>query len=109
MELNDHIDQRDAIYKQKIKKHREGKQTKKTSLLLGDYVLVQQPKKNKWTTPYKPIFYTVNEIRGSQIIARRTTNGRTVCRDASQFKLVNSVMGIINEDELSEEEKLVIS
>jgi hypothetical protein len=52
------------------------------------------------------VFYTVNEIQGSQIIARQTTDGR-VCRDASQFKLVNSVMGTMNEDELSGEEKLV--
>ncbi|CAB4004530.1 Hypothetical predicted protein [Paramuricea clavata] len=68
-EFDQQIDQRDAVYKQKMKKCREGKQTKKTSLLL---------------------------------------DGRTVCRDASQFKLVNSVMGTINEDELSWEEKLVI-
>jgi hypothetical protein len=74
-EFDEQIDQRDAVYKQKIKKRREGKETKKTSLLLGDYVLVRQPKKNKWTTPYEPVFYTVDEIRGSQILARRTTDG----------------------------------
>ena len=62
-EFDEQIDQRDAIYKQKMKKRREGKQMKKTSLLLGDYVLVKQPKKNKWTTPYEPVFYTVYEIK----------------------------------------------
>ena len=77
-------------------------------LLLGDYVLVKQPKKNKWTTPYEPVFYVVHEIRGSQITARRITDGRTVCRDASQFKVATSVMETMNDNELTEEEKITI-
>ena len=69
---------------------------------------MKQPEENKWTTPYERVLYTVYEIRGSQILARRTTDGPTVCRDASEFKLVNYVMGTMNVDELSWEEKLVI-
>ena len=38
------------------------------------------------------MFYTVISIEGSKVTARRTIDGRTVCRDASQFKLVNSVI-----------------
>ena len=62
-EFDEQIDQRDAVYKQKMKKYREEKQTKKTLLLLGDYVLVKQPKKNKRTTPYEPVFYTTVPLR----------------------------------------------
>ena len=92
-----------------MKKQREGKQTRKTVLLLGDYVLVKQPKKNKWTAPYEPVFYVVQGIRGSQITARRITDGRTVCWDASQFKVANSVMATTNDNELTEEEKISIA
>ena len=50
------ISQRDAEYKQKMKQRREGRQTKGGRLLLGDYVLVKQPKKKKWSTAYEPVF-----------------------------------------------------
>ena len=108
VEGDDQIRRKDATYKQKMKKQREGKKTREAALLLGDYVLVKQPKKNKWTTPYEPVFYVVREIRGSQITARRITDGRTVCRDASQFKVANSVMETMNDNELTEEEKITI-
>ena len=49
------------------------------------------------------MFYVVCSIRGSQITARRVTDGRTVCRDASQFKLANAVINTTNEPEKSEE------
>ena len=55
----------------------------------------------KWSTPYEPVLYVVCSIRGSQITARRVTNGRTVCRDASQFKLANAVINTTNEPEKS--------
>jgi len=97
------IDRRDAEYKQKMKQQREGRKTRENNLLLGDYVLVKQPRKNKWSTPYEPVFYVVCSIRGSQITARRVTDGRTVCRDASQFKLANAVINTTDETEKSEE------
>ena len=58
---------------------------------------------NKWSTPYEPVFYVVCNIRGSQITARRVTDGRTVCRDASRFKLANAVINTIDEPENSVE------
>lgn len=97
------IDRRDAEYKQKMKQQREGRKTRENNLLLGDYVLVKQPKKNKWSTPYEPVFYVVCSIRGSQITARRVTDGRTVCRDASQFKLANAVINTTDEPKKNEE------
>jgi hypothetical protein len=100
---NEKINQKDAEYKQKMKLKREGSHTKRKRLLLGDYVLVKQQKKNKWSTPYEPVFYTVYDIQGSRITARRTTDGRTVCRDVSHFKLVNSVINTADETETRED------
>jgi len=98
-EKDDIIDCRDAEYKQKMKQQREGRKTK----TLGDYVLVKQPRKNKWSTPYEPVLYVVCSIRGSQVTARRVTDGRTVCRDASQLKLANAAVNATDEPEKSEE------
>ena len=39
-------------------------------LLLVDYMLVKQEKRNKWSMPCKPEFYTVDKINGSRITAR---------------------------------------
>ena len=86
-----------------MKQQREGRKTRENNLLLGDYVLVKQPRKNKWSTPYEPVFYAVCSIRGSQKTARRVTDGRTVCRDASQFKLANAVINTTDEPEKTEE------
>ena len=72
-------------------------------MLLGDYVLVKQPRKNKWRTRYEPVFYVMCSICGSQITARRVTDGRTVCQDASQFKLANAVINTTDEPEKNEE------
>jgi hypothetical protein len=92
---------KDAKYKQKMK-DQENRNTRKTLLILGDYVLVKQTKRDKWSTPFEPTIYTVTEVKGSQVTARRITDGRIVCRDASNFKLVNAVVNtaddIIQED-----------
>ena len=65
-------------------------------------MLVKQPRKNKWSTAFEPVFYVVCSIRGSQVTARRVTDGRTVCRDASQFKLANAVINTTDEPEKNE-------
>ena len=101
-EKDNTIDCRDAEYKQKMKQQREGRKTRENNLLLGDYVLVKQTRKNKWSTPFEPVFYVVCSIRGSQVTARRVTDGRTVCRDASQFKLANAVINTTDEPEKNE-------
>ena len=97
------IDCRDAEYKQKMKQKSEGRKTRENNLLLGDYVLVKQPRKNKWSTPYESVSYVVCSIRRSQITARRVTDGRTVCGDASQFKRANAVINTTDEPEKNEE------
>ena len=105
-EKDDIIDCRDAEYKQRMKQQREGRKTRENNLLLGDYVLVKQPMRNKWSTPYKPLFYAVCSNQGSQIMARRVTDGRTVCRDACQFKLANAMINTTDEPEVNEEAQL---
>ena len=54
---------------------------------------------NKWSTAFEAAFYTIIRINALSIVARRITNGRDVCRDASQFKLANALM----EDDPGEE------
>ena len=69
-EKDDTKDERDAMYKQKMKDNREGRNTGQGRLLLVDYVLVKQEKRNKWSMPYELEFYTVDKINGSRITAR---------------------------------------
>ena len=78
--------------KKKNESEKRRKNTKETKLLLRDYVLVEQAKKNKWSTTYEPMLYIVSGTQISQVTARRTTDGRIACRDASQFNLVNNVI-----------------
>ena len=86
------INKRDERYKEKIKESRENRNTKHHGLVLGDYVLIEQTKKNKWTLPYEPNFYVVTKIEGSKVTSRRVTDGREISRDGSRYKLVNTVM-----------------
>ena len=46
------IEHRDAKYKQKMRQKREGRKTRENNLLLGDYVLVKQPRKNECSVNY---------------------------------------------------------
>ena len=85
-----------------MKQQRERRKTRENNLLLGDYLLVEQPRKNKWSTAFEPVFYVVCSICGSQVTARCMTDGRTVCRDASQFKLANAVINTTDEPEKNE-------
>ena len=73
-EKDDIMDHRDAEYKQKMKQQIEGRKTRENNLLLGDYVLVKQPRKNNWSTPYQPVFYIVCSIHGSKITVRWTNS-----------------------------------
>ncbi|XP_022808223.1 uncharacterized protein K02A2.6-like [Stylophora pistillata] len=95
-EEDEQMNVNDAKYKERMKTKRENSRTEEKRLLIGDYALAKQERKNKWSTPYEPIFYIVCDIEGSKITARRTTDGRTVSRDASHFKLVNSVINTVD-------------
>ncbi len=60
--------------------------TKEHDFSIGEYVLLKQQKRNKWSTAYEPAFYIIYKINGSSISARRVTDGREVCRDSTYFK-----------------------
>ena len=83
------INRRDDQYKANMSNKTPAKEH---SFIQGDYVLLKQRKVNKWTTPFEPAFYTVIKIQGSTVTARRIQDGREITRDASHFKLANSVM-----------------
>ena len=84
------VNKKDAEYKEKMKKR--NRNTKEHNLVRGDCVLVEQKKLNKWTTPYEPVFYSVINVNGSTVTARRATDSRIITRDGSKFKLANNIM-----------------
>ena len=82
------VNERDKKYKMTIKRNAEKQNTRPHRLSVGDYVLLKQNKVNKWTRPYEAHFYIVFKIKGSTVWAKRMTDGRKVCRDATHFKYV---------------------
>ena len=55
------------IYKMKIKNYAENKNTRVHTFTIGDNVLLEQKKINKWTTSYELEIYIVYNIKGSSI------------------------------------------
>lgn len=53
----------------------------------GDAVVVKEEDKRKAQTIYEPYVYSVIEIKGSQISAKRLKDGRTITRDPSYCKI----------------------
>ena len=86
-EMEMKINTRDAEYKRKMNEKKENRNFRDNQLILGDYVLVKQPKTNKWSTAYEPTFYNVTRIDRSKIKAKRVTDGRIISQDASHFQI----------------------
>ena len=86
------INRRDKEYKAKIKARRENRNTRHHNIIKGDFVIVKQPRVNKWTMPYESCFYAVTDISGSTVTARRISDGRVITRDGSHFKIANHLM-----------------
>ena len=86
------VNKRYEEHKQKIKQNAQNKNTKQHDFIIGDHVLLKQKKTNKWSTAFEPAFYTITQINDSSKSATRITDGRDVCRDASQFKLANALI-----------------
>ena len=53
-------------------------------------VLLKRDKKRKGETPFEPYIYIATKVIGSTIHARRASDGKTVCQDASKFKLLRT-------------------
>jgi hypothetical protein len=90
------INERDKCYKEKIKHKAENRNTRKHDFKIEDYVLLEQNKRDKWSTACEPAFYNIFVINGSTVGARRVSDGREIHRDASKYKLANA---LIQEDE----------
>ena len=81
------VRQKDALAKQKMKMYADKRANAKPSPIQeGDVVLLRQEKKNKLSTPFEGIPYTVFQKKGSMVTAERTTDGRMVTRNTKDFK-----------------------
>ena len=81
------INERDKLYKDKIKQNAENKDTKEHNFSVGDHVFLEQAKRNKWSSAYEKDVYIIYRIDGSTISARRKRDGKEVSRDSSHFRL----------------------
>ena len=80
------ITDKDRQYKKKWDDQHRHPKTKEHEFMVGEKVLLKKKKENKWSTAYEHEHYTVTEVDGSSIQAKRKSDGRTVYRDASKFK-----------------------
>ena len=75
----------DALAKKRMKQHSDDKKrAKESNLTIGDTVLTQQSKRNKFTTKYDPKPYKLARKKGILIEAER--NDHRITRNASFFK-----------------------
>ena len=71
----------------------------KTQLEVGQVVVIKREKKRKAETPYEPNIYLVTKVKGSTIYASRLSDGKTICQDASRFKLLKTETRSTNDEE----------
>ena len=78
-EENPEVRQKEAFARQKMKMYADKKANAKPSPIReGDTVLLRQEKKNKLSTAFEGIPYTMFQRKGSMVTAERTTDGRMV-------------------------------
>ena len=81
------ITNRDKGYKQKWDHQHRHRTVEKHQFKIGDRVLLKKRKQNKWSPALEKESYSIIGISRSTIEAKRKSNGRTIQRDASKFKL----------------------
>ena len=79
------IAKRDAMQKQKISADNKANGQER-NITPGDIVFIRQPKRNKFSTPYNPKPFVVEEKKGSMVTVRNES--QTATRNSSQFKVV---------------------
>ena len=62
------------------------RRTKPHCLNVGDHALVKQRPQNKASPRFEPVPYTVQDVKGSMITAKRATDQKLVTRNSSFFK-----------------------
>ena len=83
--------ERDSKYKQKLKTYHDARhRARRHKFNVGKAVLLKREQKRKGETPFEPHIYIITKIIGSTIQARRANDQKTVCRDASKFKLLRT-------------------
>ena len=74
------------------------RRTKSHSLNVGDHTLVKLRIQNKANPRFEPVPYTILDVKGSVIAAKRTTDQKLVTLNSSFFKkLANPLMEVIQE------------
>jgi hypothetical protein len=98
------IRMKDADAKTKMKMYADQcLNVSRSSIAVGDKVLVRQKKLNKFTTPFSDIPYYVIRKKGSMLTAR-SKNGKIITRNISFFKQLKYDM---DDDYIVEEENLI--
>ena len=64
----------------------QNRQVKPNNLNAGDITPVKQRRLNKASPHFEPVPYTVLDVKGSMITARRATDQKEVTRNSSHFK-----------------------
>ena len=89
---NEEVRKRDIKYKEKVKSyHDRRRRAREHKFKAGEAVLLKRDQKRKGDTPFEPYIYIATKVIGSTIHARRVSDGKTVCRDASKFKLLRTI------------------
>ena len=84
---SDGVLEKDIIAKRKQKEYADVKRNVRDhGLKPGDIVLARQPKQNKLSTPYDPVPYCVDRVKGSMVTAEK--GGKKLTRNSSAFKKV---------------------
>ena len=79
--------QKDKDSKAKMKAYADQKpQVKLHNLNAGDITLVKQRRLNKASPHFKPVPYTILDVKGSMITTRQATDQKEVTRNSSHFK-----------------------
>ena len=86
------ITNRDREYKRKWESQHRHPKVKKHRFKMGDRVLLKKRKHNKWSSAYEKEYYRITDICGSAIEARRKSDGCTIRRDASKYRLLREAI-----------------
>ena len=65
------INRKDEQYEDRTTFNSHRRHTKEHNFIIGDHVLLNQKKTNKWSTVCEPAFYIITCVDGSSIAARR--------------------------------------
>ena len=88
VDTNSTLRDRDAQAKQKMKEYADNRHNAKMNdLKVGDSVLVRQQKREKLSSYFDPIPYTITNIQGTMVTAKRKDHAIT--RNSSFFRRIN--------------------